>query len=207
MMQKRFAHTQKSVPTGITRRSDRSIRRAGYTMIGGILLSLCYYWFLEPMQFGGNATYKLLANYIPVGLGIALVFTWLRPEVAEVFTSTKVVLRDKLFFVLLLVVIGSVGGYTTVGLLFRIVWDRVNAAYGARQPLEHDLAEVRSVSTSRGSGIHIIAKGYSATIDATYEELKAKQTRDSNRYLADLSLRRGLLGTWLIKDWKLVDKP
>jgi hypothetical protein len=191
----------------------RTEKRQGKIVLGVLFFILAAYYvydhFWGYLQFGGNRTYHLLVHVTPLVLGVGSIAWWVRSDFKKIF-SPKEKLQNVLASLFLIVILGAGIGFVVFLLPAQIIWDRVNLAAALKGPSIASIGPVTEFKSrkSKGSqsGIGVRVHGRLTRIPASRSFMADYRNEDPAHYNVALTLRKGLLETWIIEDWDLYRK-
>ena len=187
--------------------NEKRLEKKHYRIIIGLMIfSAVYYYFIEPKTIGHDIRYSIYTFWLPTIIGLVTIAIYRRQFLVNKFSTNKgVVLWTFMIFFYLLQ--GFIFSYLSFGQLAKISWDILNERTIQENQTETLRCDVSRFWTKRKPySIDFKFNGRYESIIADYSTLKEYINEDPKNYEIAIEAKRGIWNYYKLNSWTLTRK-
>jgi hypothetical protein len=173
--------------------------------IGLLILWILYHTFFKPRMIGHDSRYNLFIFWMPLVLGVLILWIYRRRYLLNEFSNTKG-LVSKLVINTSYLLQSVVFSYLSLGQFVDITWNEINRSIAKTKAIESFNCEITRFRKGRNNSIEFNFQGSYEKIDVSYKTIEPYLDKNPTNYKITIDAQQGIWNYYLLDKWDIKEK-
>lgn len=174
-------------------------------LVGLIIYSAIYYYFLKPLTIGYSYNYNIFIVWLPLAAGLVTIFL-LRIKFLKRFFRISTSWTERILSAVFLLIMGLMFSYLSFNITAQAVWNLISKEVSKKHALQTFTLPIENIypGTSRSSGtIGFRYKGHYESFKISSSYYSKIRNYNLANYALQINCREGLWGIYHVEDWEM----